>query len=84
MTITSKMDIQARRAEPVKAALEETGRDGLLDVAGLAEHLGVSERFVRRLVDQRRIPFHKIGKYVRFRPDEVSVWVARCRVDALR
>lgn len=83
MTITSQMDIQARRAEPVKA-VEETGRDGLLDVAGLADHLGVSERFVRRLVDQRRIPFHKIGKYVRFRPDEVSVWVARCKVDALR
>ena len=83
MTITSEMDIQARRAEPAKA-VEETGRDGLLDVAGLADHLGVSERFVRRLVDQRRIPFHKIGKYVRFRPDEVSVWVSRCKVEALR
>ncbi|MEQ1700807.1 MAG: helix-turn-helix domain-containing protein [Ilumatobacteraceae bacterium] len=57
---------------------------GLLDVAGLADRLGVGERLIRRLVDQRRIPFHKIGKYVRFDPEEVSLWVNRCKVDAVR
>lgn len=83
MTIGSQMDLPARRVEPLKV-VEDTRRAGLLDVAGLADHLGVSERFVRRLVDQRRIPFHKIGKFVRFRPDEVSVWVSQCKVDARR
>ena len=33
----------------------------LLDIAGVAEHLGVSERHVRRLVAERRIPFIKWG-----------------------
>jgi excisionase family DNA binding protein len=83
MTTIAQLEMQVRTngaTEPVRGS----ALDGLLDVAGLADHLGVSERFVRRLVDQRRIPFHKIGKFVRFRPDEVSVWVARCKVDALR
>jgi hypothetical protein len=31
----------------------------MLDVPGLADYLAVSEKFVRRLVDQRRIPFRK-------------------------
>ena len=33
----------------------------LLDVNLLARRLGVSERFIRRLVDERRVPFFKIG-----------------------
>ena len=83
MTITSQMDNQVRHIESART-LGDVELDGLLDVAGLAGHLGVSERFVRRLVDQRRIPFHKIGKYVRFSPEEVNRWLARCRVDAVR
>ena len=55
-----------------------------LVTAGLADRLGVGERLIRRLVDQRRIPFHKIGKYVRFDPEEVSQWVDRCKVDSVR
>ena len=55
-----------------------------LVTAGLADRLGVGERLVRRLVDQRRIPFHTIGKYVRFDPEEVSQWVDRCKVDSVR
>ena len=53
----------------------------LVDVAGLAERLGVSERFVRRLVSERRVPFHKIGKFVRFDAVEIDVWIAERRVD---
>ncbi len=52
----------------------------LLDITQLAERLGVSERFVRRLVEERRIPFLKIGKYVRFDPDDVDRWIARQRI----
>jgi excisionase family DNA binding protein len=53
----------------------------LIDIAGLAERLGVSERFVRRLVDERRIPFLKIGRHVRFQPDDVERWIRASRVD---
>jgi excisionase family DNA binding protein len=36
--------------------------------------------FVRRLVAERRIPFLKIGKYVRFDSDEVALWIDAQRV----
>lgn len=83
MTNNSQMETLVRPGETIQV-IANGGLDGLLDVARLAKLLGVSERFVRRLVDERRIPFHKIGKYVRFRPEEVSLWVARCKVDAVR
>lgn len=53
----------------------------LIGIDQLAARLGVSERFVRRLVDERRIAFHKIGRYVRFDPDDVDDWIARSRVE---
>lgn len=52
----------------------------LLDIAQLAERLGVTERFVRRLVEERRIPFLKIGKFVRFDPADIDRWIALQRV----
>jgi excisionase family DNA binding protein len=55
-------------------------RPALLDIAGVAERLSVTERFVRRLVFERRIPFLKIGHFVRFEPAEVERWIAEARV----
>lgn len=42
------------------------GESRFLDVAEAARHLGTSERFVRRLVQERRIRFRKVGRFVRF------------------
>jgi excisionase family DNA binding protein len=53
------------------------------DVPGLANHLGLSEGFVRALVARREIPFAKIGKFVRFDPDEIDMWLAERRVDTM-
>ena len=47
----------------------------LLDCTGLAAHLGVEVRHIRRLVHERRIPFVKWGHLVRFDPDEVKAWL---------
>src|SRR4051794_30071165 len=47
----------------------------LLDVAAVAEHLGVNVRHVRRLVFERRIPFIKWGRLVRFDPDDIAAWL---------
>ena len=52
----------------------------LLDIDGVAEHLGVSERHVRRLVAERRIPFVKWGHLLRFDPAEIAAWLDRQRV----
>ena len=56
----------------------------LIDIAHAAERLGVTTRFMRRLVDERRIPFHKIGKYVRFDPVDLDRFAMRGRVEAAR
>ena len=37
---------------------------------------------MRRLVDQRRIAFYKVGKYVRFDPADIDRWLAAQRVEA--
>src|SRR5665213_1851784 len=61
-----------------------TGRDrcdamldrALIDIRGAALRLGCSERFVRRLVQERRIPFVKLaGTRVRFVDSDLDEWV---------
>lgn len=53
----------------------------LMGIEQLASRLGVTERFVRRLVEERRISFHKIGRYVRFDRGDVEEWIARNRIE---
>jgi excisionase family DNA binding protein len=55
-------------------------RQRMLDVVGLAARLGVTERFVRRMVLERRIPFYKVGSLVRFDVVDVEQWLATNRV----
>jgi excisionase family DNA binding protein len=59
-------------------------RDPLLDVDGVAEALGVTSRHIRRLVAERRIPFFKVGKFVRFDPGELDLWLDQQRVELRR
>lgn len=51
----------------------------LLDIAGVAAHLAVSERHIRRLVAERRIPYVKWGHLLRFDPDEIADWLDASR-----
>jgi excisionase family DNA binding protein len=46
-----------------------------IDVPSAAEHLGVPVSFVRRLVLERRIRYYKMGKYVRFRLEDLDGFV---------
>ena len=55
----------------------------LLNVDDLAERLGVTPRFVRTLVHERRVPFHKVGKFVRFSPDDIDHWLDDSKVDPI-
>ena len=56
----------------------------LVDVAEAARRLGTGERFVRRLIAERRIPFHKVGKYVRFHSDDLAAYIRQARVEPVR
>jgi excisionase family DNA binding protein len=48
----------------------------LLTVDDVAEELGTPVRFVRRLIHERRIRFHKIGKYVRIARADLEEFIA--------
>lgn len=51
----------------------------LLNIAEIAEYLGVDVRHIRRLVHERRIPFIKWGHLLRFDPDEIATWIDQHR-----
>jgi excisionase family DNA binding protein len=52
----------------------------LLDIAAVAEQLCVTERHVRRLVAERRIPYVKVGRFVRFDPTDIADWISAARI----
>ena len=53
----------------------------LVYVPTLALRLSLRPQLVRRLVDQRRIPFVKIGRLVRFDLAAIEAWLALQRVE---
>ena len=57
---------------------------GLIDIGAVADRLGVQVRHVRRLVNERRIPFIKWGHLLRFDPAEIEAWVNDARVSTDR
>lgn len=52
----------------------------LLTMDQLAENLGVTPRHVRRLVDERRVPFLRVGRLIRVDPAEIAEWLDSRRV----
>jgi excisionase family DNA binding protein len=50
--------------------------DRLLTVNEVADVLGTSDRFPRRLIEERRITFVKVGRHVRIPESAVSAFVA--------
>lgn len=67
--------------DPARAAAA-MGR--LIDVHDLADVLDVTPRHIQRLVAERRIPFLKVGRFVRFDPAELNVWLDEQRVAVVR
>jgi excisionase family DNA binding protein len=63
--------------------------DRLLTVSQAAEQLGTGERFVRRLVAERRIEFIRLGPPgstrgpIRIRESAIAVFLAAGRVEAV-
>ena len=56
--------------------------DTLLTVEQAAERLGTSERFVRRLIAERRITFINLGRHVRITEHDLINFVTTGRVEA--
>jgi excisionase family DNA binding protein len=60
----------------------EVTMDQLLSPQEVADRLGTSLRFVRRLVLERRIPFIKVGRHVRIATSDLDAFIAAGRVEA--
>jgi excisionase family DNA binding protein len=56
----------------------------LLTMEQLADRLGVTRRHVRRLVDERRVPFLRVGRFIRFDRAQIAEWLDSNRVPKLR
>ncbi|MCI0385097.1 excisionase family DNA-binding protein [Streptomyces sp. CNQ085] len=55
-----------------------------LSVAQVAERLGTTERFPRRLVAERRITFVKVGRHVRIPESALAEYIAANTVEPAR
>jgi excisionase family DNA binding protein len=85
MTSSASLTVRSNRSGGSNPGQGHAGNPPeLIGVEGLAAWLGVEIVFIRRLVAERRIPFVKIGKYVRFDPVEVAAWVDEQRVGVHR
>jgi excisionase family DNA binding protein len=62
------------------APKEERKAPVLLTVEAAAERLDTKPRFVRRLIAERRIEFHKVGRHVRISETALADFVEAGRV----
>ena len=65
---------------PPRTAPLRVTHEQLLTVGQAGEYLGTGERFIRRLVSQRRIPYVKLGKYVRLERSALDAFIEAGRV----
>ena len=56
----------------------------LLSVRTLSEMLDVKEATIRKWVLDRDIPYHKLGKLVRFKLSEIRAWYEKEKMDVVR
>ena len=56
----------------------------LMSIEQLAQRLGITVRHVRRLVAERRVPYLKVGRLVRFDTRELTEWLDSRRRPSVR
>ena len=58
------------------------GHEPPLSIPEAAEFLNVTDRWVRRAVRERRLPYVKVGRHVRFMVEDLRAYLAQSRVQA--
>ena len=51
-----------------------------LSIPEVAERLGTTERFPRRLIEERRIEFKRFGRHVRIAESVLAAYIESCTV----
>jgi excisionase family DNA binding protein len=54
----------------------------LLNIPAAAARLDITERHLRELIYQKRIPYAKVGRLVRFDPADLDAWLEANKVPA--
>ncbi len=52
----------------------------LLNISQASEILGVAPVTIRLWISQKKIPYYKVGKSIKFKPSEIEAWVNATRV----
>ncbi|MGB9111481.1 MAG: helix-turn-helix domain-containing protein [Acidimicrobiales bacterium] len=68
-----------KRTDAGEYTAEQLRFPELVDIGTLARLLAVDERYVRRMVQERRVPTFKVGRLVRFDLADIREWVKEQR-----
>ncbi len=63
--------------------IDSSSTDGLLTINDVAELLRISAPSVRRLQQQRHIPFYKVGGSIRFSTSDLNSYLEKSRVESI-
>jgi len=80
--MTAPMDIQGQSAHIGKSSIHELGE--LVSVRTLSQLLEIKERTIREWIVKRKVPYYKIGKFVRFDPNEIREFYKTGRVEPVK
>ena len=53
----------------------------LMDILAAANHLGVTKNTLYSWVSQKRIPYVKIGRLVKFDRDDIDAWIESQKIE---
>lgn len=74
------------RGEPIEESEDmnqhtKAHDDAPLNIQEAAHRLGVSVRYMRRMVDERRVRYLKVGRLVRFRGPDLEAFLKQAEVE---
>lgn len=69
---------------PRRSATPATTSGDLLTVEQAADYLNITTHFTRRLIRERRIPFLKVGRLIRFRRADLDAYLTACAVPTVQ
>ncbi len=54
-----------------------------LGISELAEYLGISVNTIYFWINQRKIPYFKVGKFVKFDSEELQKWIRQKKASSI-